>query len=118
MRVESSSLPTYSTASNTHLLFFFMLANRVYTIISRSLDSFLISTLACRRMVRYQVSHSYGGAVFTNAAHNNPNVTGLVYIGAFTETMSLMVNGLPLIIGQDERENVLNSNNWCIFYIE
>ena len=26
------------------------------------------------------VGHSYGGAVITNAAHNNPNVTGLVYI--------------------------------------
>jgi pimeloyl-ACP methyl ester carboxylesterase len=29
------------------------------------------------------VGHSYGGAVITNAAHNNPNVTGLVYIAAF-----------------------------------
>ena len=26
------------------------------------------------------VGHSYGGAVITNAAYNNPNVTGLVYI--------------------------------------
>jgi pimeloyl-ACP methyl ester carboxylesterase len=25
------------------------------------------------------VGHSYGGAVITNAAYNNPNVTGLVY---------------------------------------
>ena len=29
------------------------------------------------------VGHSYGGAVITNAAHSNPNVTGLVYIAAF-----------------------------------
>lgn len=29
------------------------------------------------------VGHSYGGAVITHAAHNNPNVTGLVYIAAF-----------------------------------
>jgi pimeloyl-ACP methyl ester carboxylesterase len=29
------------------------------------------------------VGHSYGGEVITNAAHNNPNVTGLVYIAAF-----------------------------------
>ncbi len=29
------------------------------------------------------VCHSYGGAVITNAAYNNPNVTGLVYIAAF-----------------------------------
>ena len=29
------------------------------------------------------VGHSYGGFVITNAAYNNPNVTGLVYIGAF-----------------------------------
>jgi pimeloyl-ACP methyl ester carboxylesterase len=29
------------------------------------------------------VGHSYGGAVITNAAYINPNVTGLVYIAAF-----------------------------------
>ncbi len=29
------------------------------------------------------VGHSYGGLVITNAAYNNPNVTGLVYIAAF-----------------------------------
>ena len=29
------------------------------------------------------VGHWYGGAVITNAAYNNPNVTGLVYIAAF-----------------------------------
>ena len=29
------------------------------------------------------VGHSYGGHVITNAAYNNPNVTGLVYIAAF-----------------------------------
>jgi pimeloyl-ACP methyl ester carboxylesterase len=29
------------------------------------------------------VGHSYGGFVITNAGHNNPNVTGLVYIAAF-----------------------------------
>jgi pimeloyl-ACP methyl ester carboxylesterase len=29
------------------------------------------------------VGHSYGGAVITNAAYNNPNVTKLVYIAAF-----------------------------------
>jgi pimeloyl-ACP methyl ester carboxylesterase len=29
------------------------------------------------------VAHSYGGEVITNAAYNNPNVTGLVYIAAF-----------------------------------
>lgn len=26
------------------------------------------------------VGHSYGGFVITNAAYNNPNVTGLVYL--------------------------------------
>ena len=26
------------------------------------------------------VGHSYGGIVITNAAYNNPNVTGLVYV--------------------------------------
>ena len=29
------------------------------------------------------VGHSYGGFVTTNAAYNNPNVTGLVYVSAF-----------------------------------
>jgi pimeloyl-ACP methyl ester carboxylesterase len=29
------------------------------------------------------VGHSYGGFVITNAAHDNPNVTGLVYVAAF-----------------------------------
>ena len=28
------------------------------------------------------VGHSYGGFVITNAAYNNPNVTGVVYIVA------------------------------------
>jgi pimeloyl-ACP methyl ester carboxylesterase len=32
----------------------------------------------------YSVGHSYGGEVITNAGYNNPNVTGLVYIAAFT----------------------------------
>jgi pimeloyl-ACP methyl ester carboxylesterase len=29
------------------------------------------------------VGHSYGGFVITNAAYNNPNVKGLVYLAAF-----------------------------------
>jgi pimeloyl-ACP methyl ester carboxylesterase len=29
------------------------------------------------------VAHSFGGFVITNAGHNNPNVTGLVYVSAF-----------------------------------
>ncbi|MCI0562810.1 MAG: alpha/beta hydrolase [Nitrososphaera sp.] len=29
------------------------------------------------------VGHSYGGFVITNAAHDNPNVTALVYVAAF-----------------------------------
>jgi len=29
------------------------------------------------------VGHSYGGEVITNAAYNNPNVKGLVYVAAF-----------------------------------
>jgi len=42
------------------------------------------------------VGHSYGGAVITNAAYNNPNVTGLVYIAAFApdegQSLSTFVN--------------------------
>lgn len=33
------------------------------------------------------VGHSYGGFVITNAAYNNPNVTGLVYVAAFAPDM-------------------------------
>ena len=29
------------------------------------------------------VGHSFGGFIITNAAYNNPNVTGLVYVSAF-----------------------------------
>jgi pimeloyl-ACP methyl ester carboxylesterase len=29
------------------------------------------------------VGHSYGGFVITNAAYNNPNVTGLVYVAGW-----------------------------------
>ena len=29
------------------------------------------------------VGHSYGGFIITNAAYNNKNVTGLVYIAAY-----------------------------------
>jgi pimeloyl-ACP methyl ester carboxylesterase len=32
------------------------------------------------------VGHSYGGFVISNAAYNNPNVTGLVYLSAFAPT--------------------------------
>jgi pimeloyl-ACP methyl ester carboxylesterase len=42
------------------------------------------------------VGHSYGGAVITNAAYNNSNVTGLVYIAAFApdegQSLSTFVN--------------------------
>jgi pimeloyl-ACP methyl ester carboxylesterase len=42
------------------------------------------------------VGHSYGGAVITNAAYSNPNVTGLVYIAAFApdegQSLSTFVN--------------------------
>src|SRR5215210_524173 len=42
------------------------------------------------------VGHSYGGFVITNAAYNNPNVTGLVYVAAFApdegESLGTFVN--------------------------
>lgn len=42
------------------------------------------------------VSHSYGGAVITNAGYNNPNVTGLVYVAAFApdegQTLSNLID--------------------------
>lgn len=46
------------------------------------------------------VGHSYGGAVITNAAYNNKNVTGLVYIAAFApdqgQSLSNFVNATKL----------------------
>jgi pimeloyl-ACP methyl ester carboxylesterase len=38
------------------------------------------------------VGHSYGGHVITNAAYNNPNVTGLVYIAVFAPDLSLVAD--------------------------
>jgi pimeloyl-ACP methyl ester carboxylesterase len=36
-----------------------------------------------KRAIELVVAHSFGGFVITNAAYNNPNVTGLVYASAF-----------------------------------
>jgi len=45
------------------------------------------------------VGHSYGGAVITNAATGNPNVTALVYVDAFIpaqdETLLQLVSAQP-----------------------
>jgi pimeloyl-ACP methyl ester carboxylesterase len=45
------------------------------------------------------VGHSYGGFVITNAAHNNPSVTGLVYVAALApdegETLNEYVKTWP-----------------------
>ena len=38
------------------------------------------------------VGHSYGGFVITNAAYNNPNVKGLVYIAAFAPNEGQSLN--------------------------
>jgi pimeloyl-ACP methyl ester carboxylesterase len=40
------------------------------------------------------VGHSYGGAVITNAATGNPNVTALVYVDAFAPEKGETVNSL------------------------
>jgi pimeloyl-ACP methyl ester carboxylesterase len=40
------------------------------------------------------VGHSYGGFVITNAAYNNPNVTGLVYVAAFAPDEGESLNDL------------------------
>ena len=38
------------------------------------------------------VGHSYGGFVITNAAYNNPNVTGLVYVAAFAPDVTCITS--------------------------
>ena len=40
------------------------------------------------------VGHSYGGFVITNAAYNNPNVTGLVYVAALAPEKGESLNDL------------------------
>jgi pimeloyl-ACP methyl ester carboxylesterase len=40
------------------------------------------------------VGHSYGGAVITNAASDNPNVTGLVYVAAFAPSEGQSLSNL------------------------
>ena len=40
------------------------------------------------------VGHSYGGFVITNAAYNNPNVAGLVYVAAFAPDEGESLNDL------------------------
>jgi pimeloyl-ACP methyl ester carboxylesterase len=40
------------------------------------------------------VGHSYGGAVITNAATDNPNVKALVYIAAFAPTTGETINSI------------------------
>jgi pimeloyl-ACP methyl ester carboxylesterase len=40
------------------------------------------------------VGHSYGGFVITNAAYNNPNVTGLVYVAALAPDEGESLNDL------------------------
>ena len=42
------------------------------------------------------VRHSYGGFVITNAAYNNPKVTGLVYIAAFAPDQGQSLTSLNL----------------------
>jgi pimeloyl-ACP methyl ester carboxylesterase len=41
------------------------------------------------------VGHSYGGFVITNAAYNNPNVKGLVYVAAFAPKNGQSISSFP-----------------------
>ena len=52
------------------------------------------------------VGHSYGGFVITNAAYNNPNVTGLVYVAALAPDEGESLNDFVKTWPKDFLENI------------
>jgi pimeloyl-ACP methyl ester carboxylesterase len=57
------------------------------------------------------VGHSYGGIVITNAAYNNPNITGLVYIAALAPDRGESAVDLFEIFPQPENVLQMFTNN-------
>lgn len=66
------------------------------------------------------VGHSYGGFVITNAAYNNPNVTGLVYIAALApdegETGNDFFEGLPEEFSKTFFESIVSDSAGYLYF--
>jgi pimeloyl-ACP methyl ester carboxylesterase len=65
------------------------------------------------------VGHSYGGFVTTNAAHNNPNVTGLVYVAALAPDEGETLNDYVKTWPKDSVKtlDIINSDSGGFFFI-
>jgi pimeloyl-ACP methyl ester carboxylesterase len=61
------------------------------------------------------VGHSYGGFVITNAAYNNPNVTGLVYVAAFVPDMGQSLS--DFVDATKFREGLLIADSGGFLYL-
>jgi pimeloyl-ACP methyl ester carboxylesterase len=66
------------------------------------------------------VGHSYGGFVITNAAYNNPKVTGLVYIAALApdegETGNDFFEGLPEEFSKTFFESIVSDSAGYLYF--
>jgi pimeloyl-ACP methyl ester carboxylesterase len=66
------------------------------------------------------VGHSYGGFVITNAAYNNPNVTGLVYIAALApdegETGNDFFESLPEEFSKTFFESIVSDSAGYLYF--
>lgn len=54
----------------------------------------------------FLVGHSYGGMVITNAAYNNPNVKGLVYVAAFPPDQGQSLGNFVDVMKTDLKSNI------------
>jgi pimeloyl-ACP methyl ester carboxylesterase len=67
------------------------------------------------------VGHSYGGEVITNAGHNNPNVTGLVYIAAIApdegETGNDFFEQIPEEFSRRFNESIAVDSGGFLYFI-
>jgi pimeloyl-ACP methyl ester carboxylesterase len=80
------------------------------TAVENPLSSYTDDVATTKRMIDAQkgpvvvVAHSYGGAVMSGAAANNPNVKALVYVAAFApdigETLGPLLEKYPTKVGE------------------
>jgi pimeloyl-ACP methyl ester carboxylesterase len=83
------------------------------TAVENPLSSYAEDVATTKRLIDAQkgpvvvVAHSYGGAVMSGAAANNPNVKALVYVAAFApdvgETLGPLVQKYPTKVDQSFR---------------
>jgi pimeloyl-ACP methyl ester carboxylesterase len=83
------------------------------TAVENPLSSYADDVATTKRLIDAQkgpvvvVAHSYGGAVMSGAAANNPNVKALVYVAAFApdvgETLGPLLQKYPTKVGESFR---------------